>query len=69
MTEGSGPLLEVAVGHGVMLAAAGRTCWDPFWCGRVAAAANPAAGVAVPPQSPTVAATMGRPRQRLDLIQ
>jgi hypothetical protein len=26
-------------------------CWDPFWCGRVAAAAHLALGVAVPPQS------------------
>jgi hypothetical protein len=28
-----------------------RPCWDPFWSGRLAAAANPAPGVAVPPQS------------------
>lgn len=27
-----------------------RPCWDPFWRGRLAAAANPAPGVAVPPQ-------------------
>jgi len=29
-----------------------RPCWESFWRGRAAAAANPAAGVAVPPQPP-----------------
>jgi hypothetical protein len=29
-----------------------RPCWDPFWRGRVAAAAKPAPGLAVPTQPP-----------------
>jgi|GEM_PF-4875541 len=46
-----------------------RSCWDPFWCERAAAAANPAPGVVMPPQSPSSAEPMGRPRQHLGLIQ
>ena len=42
------------LGPGVALGgpAGNRPCWDPFWHGRVAAAANPAPGLAVPTQPP-----------------
>jgi hypothetical protein len=46
-----------------------RPCWDSFWRGCDAAAANPAPGVVMPPQSPSSAEPMGRPRQRLGLVQ
>jgi antitoxin (DNA-binding transcriptional repressor) of toxin-antitoxin stability system len=43
------------------------SCWDPFWPGSVAAAANPVSRVAVPPQSIPATAIAGRlphPAQR-----
>ena len=42
---------------------------DPFWRGRAAAAANPAPGVAVPPQFRSSEGPMGKPGQRLDHLR
>jgi hypothetical protein len=51
----------VAAGPGLALGgpSGGRPCWDPFWCGRAMAAADPAQGVGVPPQSPSSSGPMG----------